>query len=393
MRKVLITGNGFDLNYNLPTSYSDFINILNFVEQNDKYEFNQIYSNVDKYENILRKYKSFKINVESINDLKILLKNNLWYIFFSSEYRIDTWIDFENKIERVLKILFTSSKSIRKEIFEKGSLTKKDSFYRNTIFNNNAEVIYVLKTFKIIEIHKSNKSLFILNEDFLISKYDSYIDIDLDKISKSLLLNLNNFKKIFNYYFKIFVFPFYDNLKLKDEYYFLKQFTHHFTFNYTPTFEKVTDFIDVKTNYLHGNIESERNNIVLGINEIVDDFVDKNYFIPFTKTYQKLNYQTDYLFLKEFQDIENDYMFFFWGHSLDRSDKKYINEVFDFIKKLESNYKKIVIIYHDENAKSKLLLNLFSIRGENDIEYMMKENYLVFVKSYTSQLNSLIIDY
>jgi len=32
MPKILITGNGFDLNFGLPTLYSDFIQILNFIQ-------------------------------------------------------------------------------------------------------------------------------------------------------------------------------------------------------------------------------------------------------------------------------------------------------------------------------------------------------------------------
>jgi len=32
MPKILITGNGFDLNFCLPTLYSDFIQILNFIQ-------------------------------------------------------------------------------------------------------------------------------------------------------------------------------------------------------------------------------------------------------------------------------------------------------------------------------------------------------------------------
>ena len=33
MPKILITGNGFDLNLNLPTSYSDFIKILSNLKE------------------------------------------------------------------------------------------------------------------------------------------------------------------------------------------------------------------------------------------------------------------------------------------------------------------------------------------------------------------------
>lgn len=44
MPKILITGNGFDLNFNLPTSYSDFINILSNLKDIEEYNFDSIYS-------------------------------------------------------------------------------------------------------------------------------------------------------------------------------------------------------------------------------------------------------------------------------------------------------------------------------------------------------------
>jgi archaellum biogenesis ATPase FlaH len=72
------------------------------------------------------------------------------------------------------------------------------------------------------------------------------------------------------------------------------------------------------------------------------------------------------------------FTFCFFGHSLDKSDSSYINEVFDFVNELNSQSNKIIVVYHNENSKSKLLVNLLSIRGKNDIEDLMKEEVLVF---------------
>ena len=46
MSKILITGNGFDLSYGLPTAYADFINILNHINTNGDLGFESIYSNI-----------------------------------------------------------------------------------------------------------------------------------------------------------------------------------------------------------------------------------------------------------------------------------------------------------------------------------------------------------
>ena len=49
MPKVLITGNGFDLSLGLPTSYSDFISIINLLNSGIEIDYNTIYSRVENY--------------------------------------------------------------------------------------------------------------------------------------------------------------------------------------------------------------------------------------------------------------------------------------------------------------------------------------------------------
>lgn len=393
MPKILITGNGFDLNFNLPTHYTDFINILNFIKQKDSFQFHKVYSSVYKYEDILKDYKPFKLDDEAIRKLKILLENNLWFNFFSTEYRIDSWIDFENKIDKVLNILFKSSQILKNEIFDKNSIhTNQRNSYPFTFFKNNVENIELLKAFNIIYYEKITDGYFSLNEDFLFKKYDYYTNLNIEAISNNLKKDLDFFKKIFNYYFEIFVFPFYNNKKCEIDKLYFKDFTNYYTFNYTPTFEKFVRLENTNVNYLHGNINSEKNKIVLGVNEIEKNFLERKYFIPFTKTFQKLDYNTDFLFLKEFENQKsNYYMIYFWGHSLDKSDKEYIDEVFNFINSVKSQIKKIVVIHHTEESKSQLLINLIDIRGEKDIVNLMKEENLIFVKNNSENLKKLLL--
>lgn len=167
-------------------------------------------------------------------------------------------------------------------------------------------------------------------------------------------------------------------LKIKTDRSIFNLINRHYTFNYTPTFDRFFENSNL-TNFLHGKINSNKNEIVLGINEIPNNIVDKKYFIPFTKYFQKLNNNTDYNFLKEFEKKTNlNYIIFFYGHSLDKSDEDYINEVFDFITNLNSKIKKIVIVYHSETSKSKLLVNLLNIRGKKDVLELMRQDILIF---------------
>ncbi len=375
MPKILITGNGFDLNIGLPTSYNDFIKILNYIKAN-KTDFHPIYKNSQNYKKIINAFDEFDLDEEQIKILKGELKENIWFDFFENEYQIDTWIDFENRIEYVLKILFTSLEYIQTNIFSKGSLDKDSLNWTPETFNHNIELIEVIAKFSIVKFDKSYNVT--LNKEFLIERYNYYSDLDLEKITELLYRDLIKFKKIFNLYFEIFVIPFYNTLKKNLDLQHFSFIDYHYTFNYTPTFDNLINN-KKNTRYLHGRIDSYSNRIVVGINEIPTEKVSKKHFLPFTKYFQKLNNETDYIFLKEFEKQSgSNFMFLFYGHSLDQSDKDYINEVFDFVNNLKSPYKQIVVIYHNLNSKSKLLINLLNIRGKNDIQEMMRSKILVF---------------
>ncbi len=40
MNTILVTGNGFDLAHNLPTSYGDFIEFINIIDEEENEEIN-----------------------------------------------------------------------------------------------------------------------------------------------------------------------------------------------------------------------------------------------------------------------------------------------------------------------------------------------------------------
>ncbi|QIE58681.1 hypothetical protein G5B37_03620 [Rasiella rasia] len=388
MPKILITGNGFDLNFGLPTSYDDFIKILNFISSNE-IDFENIYSKTKNYEKLLENFSPHIFDDEKIEVLRTDISKNLWFNFFKNEYEIDTWIDFENKIEYVLKILFHSLDYIKEKVFSKGSIKVNQLSYDTSLFGKNIEIVQVMAKFGIITLR--NNSQLGLNKEYLEEKYGLFINVDLGKITRMLYQELVGFKKIFNYFFEIFVFPFYSNLKKKTDTSIYKNIDKHYTFNYTPTFDKIYHNSNI-TNFLHGKVDSDLNKIVLGISEIPKNNVDNKYFIPFTKYFQKLNNDTDYIFINEYEkSYSENFMFFFMGHSLDKSDAEYINEVFDFVNNLKSNIKKIIVIYHNETSKSNLIINLLDIRGKDDIQYLMKNNILEFHMIDSSELKTELL--
>lgn len=386
MPKILITGNGFDLNFNLPTSYSDFIQILNYVEKNEVYNFDSIYSNSNNYIKIQSSFiKNLTFNKNEIDLLKSDIKDNLWFQFFKNELNIETWIDFENKINYVLRLLLNSINIFNDKFFNRSPLDLKLLIYDSTVLNNKIEIINVLSFFQIILKENGSSHSWSFLDKYLVKKYGYYTGIDIQKIVSFLNQQLNNFKDIFNKYFSLFIIPLYEKNINKPDASLLKSIKYYFTFNYTPTFETLFKST-IKTNYLHGKINSDINSIVLGIDNIPDDTIDQIHYLPFTKYYQKLNNNTDYYFLDEIKNISKNssmtnYEFYFWGHSLDHSDKDYINEIFDFVTNSMSKIKSIKVIYHNEESKSKLLLNLLDIRGKNDIVSKMRKKELVFLKA------------
>lgn len=384
MPKILITGNGFDLNIGLPTSYNDFINILSHIEVSQDLNFNDIYQKTSNFDIIQKNYDRFKIDKENLAKLITQLKHNLWFQFFKSEFQIETWIDFENKIEYVLENIFSSIEYMETNLFNGSGLREANITQSIDIFKSNIEITQVLKSFTIIKF-RPNITYFDLNIDFLIKKYGKFINVDVEKLTKFLYQQLIEFKLIFNYYFEIFITPLSENIKLKIDRSYFKNIDYHYTFNFTSTFENL--YSRNITKYLHGKINSKNNQIVLGINEVPNNTRYNREFISFTKYFQKLNNDTDYVFLRELEiNSYENYIFFFWGHSLDRSDRDYINEVFDFIDESQSQMKKIVIAYHNNTSKSKMLINLLDIRGSKNIQDLMRAKNLIFVPVNSDEL-------
>lgn len=374
MPKILITGNGFDLSVGLPTSYNDFMKTLLLVESGDL-SFDSVYSNSSNYKELIKNFDKISFDLDKIELIKQNIEHNVWYKFFKNEFEIETWIDFEGKIEVVINILFSALDYIEKIIFSKGSFFEVNNLFSTALFNNDLRMISVLNSFGVINLSSDNNIS--INEKFLIKEKDYYNELRINEMSKYLYSELTIFKKILSLYFQTFIYPFYEKIKSNFDISFLSNINKHFTFNYTATFEKVYRKNKI-TRFLHGRIDSVPNNIVLGINEILNDSNEKRDFLPFTKYFQKLYYNTDYAFLKEFEGKSPDFMFFIYGHSLDRSDSDYVNEIFEFIKNSKSKIKKIIVIYHNEESRFQLLHNILDIRGKNEITELMKTKVLVF---------------
>lgn len=90
MPRILITGNGFDLHNKLPTTYKDFIRIVNYLSNNEDYCFSSIYENSETFQTIEKNFKNdIKFDESYIQLINETAQKNLLFKFFSQELQIE----------------------------------------------------------------------------------------------------------------------------------------------------------------------------------------------------------------------------------------------------------------------------------------------------------------
>lgn len=315
-----------------------------------------------------------------IFEIQNKLQNNSWYNLFKTKLNYENWIDIENEIKYSLKI-------IGKIITEINQIIN---------INISGSVIYIRLLNHVSSLKLNSEELeYLFNFDFQDKESSEFIDKSLlkrvnnsniefkkEQFYENLFTELQTFINIFNDYLEAIVGSFYDKMdskyasSLED----LKQNINSFyTFNYTPTLEKLYGV--KKVNYLHGKHSSENHNIVLGIEEDDAEF-QKDKVLMFTKYYQKLFNDTDYEFLSTIkqnsgrdEDVDRDFILF--GHSLAENDQSYLIELFVLGKQRENT---ISVLFYNLNDKAQKLKNLLKIIGRVDIEYLMKKKKLKFIK-------------
>ena len=115
---IFVLGNGFDLAHYLPTAYVHFMDAMMVVEsckEDQELRFDDLFqkyiegecSDRDKgfFSKTKELYKTddLRLSIDTVKELQIKLKNNGWFKHFKHHLTdVDTWIDFENEIEKVL---------------------------------------------------------------------------------------------------------------------------------------------------------------------------------------------------------------------------------------------------------------------------------------------------
>lgn len=439
-KKIVILGNGFDLRHFLPTSYNHLISILSEIEKLPENKniitFSDLFGNIFKeknelfYQKIVEYYQTenFTFDLKAIQSLKARLKVNPWFKYFKSvdENKIETWIDFETEIERILISVLKYFESV-----DNGSLYKPpykvssngegffiDMHRYDDYFNSRLQAS-ILKHFHLINIQKG---YWVVNEKFILAIENEVQYFKERDFFSSLYGSLEEFIGIFNDYIIIILESFYKNFRKNKKESFLRKnsiflfdnIDKIYSFNYTNTYvrlydidkndklevmERTTKVVFHKNpigdmDFIHGKANENWNNnfddlkIVLGVDDIHDS-LKKHKLFQFTKYFQKLHKQTDYIFLKNFESNNrtksgDTYIFYFWGHSLDYSDRQYVREIFHFLD--YGSHNQIKIFYHSISAKGDQLKNLLGIIPKEIIETYMKEKKLEFIEATPENL-------
>lgn len=390
MPKILITGNGFDLNFGLPTHYSDFINVLEYISNQEvEIDFKNVYSLCRSKDKILKEFNEFEFDQIEIKSLINLSSNNRWYKYFRRELKIETWIDFENRIEKVLEIMSSLITEVEAHFESTGSKRTIAFKLDSNFFKKNKVTEEVLEIFEILKFH--THAITFKSTNYLKTRENMFTGINASYLYSDLYSELSQFKKLLCQYFDIFVFPLYENSKKNIDVTIYSKIDEHYTFNYTPTFEYIFN-PSIQTNYLHGKVEKTSNKIVLGVNGIPKNKHYQKELHRFAKYYQRLSNETDYQFLQKYKNmLSSELSIFFFGHSLDSSDSNFINEVFDLIGQNTRSKSKIAVLYLDHSSYESLLLNLINIRGWEDIDEKMREGKLHFKQIESDQAKELLM--
>ena len=393
VKNILITGNGFDLYYNLPTKYANFLNVVSFLLENKNEQaktVGDVFANkelLDKdafiatcYEKHKKAFDETVLDESVISEIVNPMKNNLWFSCLCKIFNKDVgWIDFEKEISYVL------------QCFEQ--ILEKDTILHFKEEENHIK--YVSDIFGFLIDKVTSTKMVIVGTYKVKTEYCLEIPfgsknhvIDKEKVVEKLYSELVELSKALKLYLKHFVENVVNTIKANEKLVRIGFFAYMdkvISFNYTNTYETFYNKHDVF--YIHGRLDDE---IVLGINPNASDDLENidTTFVAFKKYYQRTLFETDVEYLKwltDFVEPKTPYRLFVMGHSLDVTDKDILCEVLE-------NAQEIIVLYHNTAAKKSYVKNLIGMFGKTHFDHMRKKQKMNFrsLDENFSELTSIL---
>lgn len=345
--KLLVLGNGFDLDHDLPTSYFDFLNFCNnLLSANGKDPLGSpaaLKDSQKKYIQNISENESLKDRFISLIDDNIFLK----YFNLRIKLRQEKWIDLEQEIKSVINTFNIIAAELR-----------KSGLYSYTPHDNH--IVYQL-------VHELHLSRFISASGFTeknLKDIHTILCEDFEKFSTAL---------------ETYIYHFVNTTEVRGISPDIINFNADkiLTFNYSDTYERIYGGISWKEeiDYIHGKAvecADEQSDIILGITSDQNNFSFKNDYVEFEKYFQRITKKTGNKYKNWLQSRlgKNEHIeISFFGHSLYASDS-------DIIKDLVYHDKsKITIFYHSQNSYKEIVANLIEVIGKDTlIKYVSGDN-------------------
>lgn len=359
--KILLIGNGFDIEHGLPTKYAQF---LDFVKEFQT-TFIDLENNALKPEDIQNDYfKSLFSDNENIivDALLSFTFGNLWIDYFQRILTFhmeskENWIDFEREISDIIKTLDCAVK-----------------FYEeNSKENSNNIMLPPHLKHKLFEIIRNE---YMLDSDNIKNCIDTLLN-DLNKLICALEIYIWDYIDFTGHtgnnieYYNPDIDKIYPDAVL--------------SFNYSDTYRRLYAYNrkDIKYDFIHGKAKNnllnpfkreeciEKCNLVLGIDEYLpDDKKGKEIdFIAFKKYYQRIYKQTGCQYKTWLEQIDakkkrghraTDTLYIF-GHSLDETDGDVLRDLI--------NHPGIqtIIYYKDKRILGQQIANLVKVLGADNV--------------------------
>ena len=370
---ILLIGNGFDLEHDLPTQYADF---LKFVE---KFEF--IYCRVkditkelctidDEYLKLIFEREEYKNRVDALH---IFTDNNIWINHLNCAYKEhlanrENWVDFESEISDVIQSMDALLKYYMS--IEKGESENKtlESFYRNKLQNIgnffSTESIMQKIPELLFDLDKLIGALEIYMWDYIGSKRIQYYNPDIAQICPDKVLSFNysdTYKTLYAY-----------NQKNIDYSYIHGKAENNISF-FVDGAEADKEEIDL---WIQKN--ADLNNMVLGIDEYLEEErrSRETDFIAFKKYYQRIYKKNGNEYKKWLEQInknveagrkEENIMYIF-GHSLDETDGDVLREF------ITHKHIRTVVYYRNKKQLGQQIANLVKILKSDKMIEMVYGN-------------------
>ena len=374
MKNILLLGNGFDLNFSLPTKYVNFLNVVNYLVKNEEVEYwtvGEVFANAELqkmdpfigycYTKHCEAFNHTELDEKDLEKLKEISKNNIWISYLNHELNKDTgWIDFEKEISYVLTCF--------KKLFDKSTVVN---------FNQNETDVEFIGNFFDFYFNNQSMGAYRVSDEFCIERPVGSGNriVNRGKVVKKLYDELLSLKLALKLYLKNFIENVLQLIKENGEYNQISLFSYMrkvISFNYTNTYEEI--YYNNEVFHIHGNLKNE---IVLGVNPDESDYFENTdtTFIRFKKYFQRTEFDTDYDYLRWINDInktDKKYRLFVLGHSLDVTDRDILVELFEYAEE-------VYIFFHDIDAKRSYIENLILLFGKEKFDVLKKDKKLTFL--------------